>query len=81
MRQRLSTRIAATLLTALLLTAAAPVTASAEVENIWQRWTTEVFDRESKWEIPFALIGSVPAMILITPLWAGQLALEAMEGD
>ena len=81
MRKTLTTRFAATLVAALALTAATPQPAFAEVENIWSRWTSEVLDRDSKWEIPLALIASVPAMLLITPVWAGQLALDAWGGD
>ena len=81
MRKSRSSRIAASLATAVLLTTALPLTASAEVENIWSRWTSEVLDRDAKWEIPFAVIGSIPAMVLITPIWAGQLALQAIDGD
>ena len=81
MRKALSTRLAATLVTALLLSAAVPITAAAEVENIWQRWTSEVLDRDAKWEVPFAVIGSIPAMLLITPIWAGQLALEYFDDE
>jgi hypothetical protein len=77
MRPTRTTRLAAALVAALALSAATPLTAaSAEVENIWSRWTNEVLDREAKWEIPFAILASVPAMLLITPIWAGQLALE-----
>ena len=81
MRATLTTRFAATLVAALALTAATPQPAVAEVENIWGRWTSEVLDRDSKWEIPFAILSSVPAMILITPIWAGQLVLDMWSGD
>lgn len=82
MRRPLVVRFGAALGAALVFTAAAPLpAASAEVENIWSRWTNEVLDRDSKWEIPLALIASVPAMILITPVWAGQLAVQALTDD
>ena len=81
MRATLTTCFAATLVAALALTAATPQPAVAEVENIWSRWTSEVLDRDSKWEIPFAILTSVPAMILVTPIWAAQLALEKWGGD
>ena len=71
-------RLRAALLAALLL-CATPLPAAADVENVWGRWTSQVLDRNSKWEIPLALIASVPAMIVITPFWAGQLLLEALE--
>jgi hypothetical protein len=80
MRATLTTRFAASLVAALALTAATPQPAFAEVEDIWGRWTSEVLDRDSKWEIPIALIASVPGMILITPIWAGQLALDKWGG-
>ncbi len=81
MRATLTTRFAASLVAALALSAATPQPAIADVENIWGRWTSEVLDRDSKWEIPFALLVSVPAMILVTPIWAVQLALEKWGGD
>ncbi|MBW2268144.1 MAG: hypothetical protein JRH16_06175 [Deltaproteobacteria bacterium] len=80
MRKALTTRCAATLVAALALSAATPQTAAcAEVENVWARWTAEVLERDAKWEIPIALIASLPAMLVITPFWAGQLALQAWD--
>lgn len=73
-----STRLRAALFAALLLFAA-PLPAAADVEDVWGRWTTEVLDRESKWEVPLAVVVSIPAMLVISPFWAGQLLLEAFD--
>ena len=62
-------------------TAATPTTASAEVENVWSIWAERVLDREHKVEIPLAILASIPAMLMITPIWAGQVALDAWTSD
>jgi hypothetical protein len=32
-------------------------------------------------EVPFAVILSIPAMIIITPIWLGGRAIDALRGD
>jgi hypothetical protein len=73
-------RAIATLITVFVLVAAVPQTALAEEQGIWSQWVAEVADR-SKPEIPIAILFSLPAMIVSTPFWLGQLALDKMRGD
>jgi hypothetical protein len=74
-------RAIATLITVFVLVAAVPQTALADEESgIWSQWVAEVADR-SKPEIPIAILFSLPAMIVSTPFWLGQLALDKMRGD
>jgi hypothetical protein len=63
------------------LTAAAPAALAKEIPNPWKLWVEDLGDRESKISLPFLVLVSIAPMIAITPLWLGQLALEAMEGD
>ena len=72
--------IAATI-AALTLFAAVPQAALAEKEGIWGQWADEVTDRQTKAEIPFAILFTLPAMIVITPFWWVQAAMEKMSGD
>lgn len=82
MRPGLTKRATATLVTALALAFSAPGAAfAAEVENPWSRWAAEVLDRPTKAEIPLALIVSFPGMLVITPIWLGKLAVQALSGD
>lgn len=82
MRKRRSTRVLGTLAALLILAVSVPPAAFArELENPWKRWTAEVLDRPTKAEIPLALLASIPAMMLITPIWAGQWALRRWSGE
>jgi len=63
-----------------LVTAAPQAALAADVENIWARWFAEVTDREGP-EIPFAILFSLPAMILSTPFWVGAVTLKALKND
>ena len=65
----------------MLLSASAPAAVAKEIENPWARWRNEVLDRPTKAEIPLAVLTSIPAMIVITPIWLGQLAYERWTGD
>lgn len=73
--------LAAALALLLTLTAAAPAALAREKENPWKLWVEDLGDRESKIEIPFLVLVSIAPMIVITPIWLGQLALGAMEGE
>ena len=74
-------RAVAALITTLALFAAVPQTALAEDQGIWAQWADEVADRPTKGEIPFAVLFTIPAMIVITPFWWVQKALDKMKGD
>ena len=74
-------RAIAAVIAALALLAAAPQAALAEDQGIWSQWAEEVTDRETKAEIPFAVLFTLPAMIVITPFWCAQKALTKMKSD
>jgi hypothetical protein len=74
-------RAIAASIAALALLAAAPQAALAEMEGIWGRWADEVIHRPTKAEIPFAILFSLPAMIVITPFWWVQAAMDKMRGE
>jgi hypothetical protein len=74
-------RAIAAVIAALALLAAAPQAALAEDQGIWSQWAEEVTDRETKAEIPFAVLFTLPAMIVITPFWWVQKAMAKMKGD
>jgi hypothetical protein len=80
MKRTAATRAIATLIATLALVAAVPKAALAESENLWKIWATEVTDR-SVYEMPFAILFSLPAMIVTTPFWLGNVALEKLKGD
>jgi hypothetical protein len=65
----------------LVLFAALPPAALAAQPNPWKVWWTDLGDRETKIEIPILAIVSIGPMILVTPIWLGQLALDAMGSD
>jgi hypothetical protein len=58
-----------------------PPAALAEAEGIWSRWASGVTKREIKAEIPFVVLFSLPPMIVITPFWLVQVAVEKMGGE
>ena len=74
-------RSVAVLITIFALVAAAPQIARAEVDPFWGRWWKEVADRETKAEIPFAVLFSIPPMILATPFWLGMKAYSGLSDD
>ncbi len=80
MKRTATTRFIATLIATLALVAAVPQAAFAEDENIWTLWAAEVTER-SAFEMPFAILFSLPAMIATTPFWLGKLALEKLERE
>jgi len=74
-------RAVAASIAALTLLAAAPQAAFAAKEGIWSRWAKEVVSRPTKAEIPFAVLFTLPAMIIITPFWWAQAAMDKMKSD
>ena len=74
-------RSVAVLITIFALVAAAPQIARAEVEPYWGRWWEEVAQRETKAEIPYAVLFTIVPMIIITPLWLGMKAYSSLSDD
>ena len=74
-------RAVAAAIATLALVAAVPQAALAEDRGIWGQWADEVADRATKAEIPFAVLFTLPAMIVITPFWWIQRAMDKMKGD
>jgi hypothetical protein len=70
----------AALLAGTLLPLAAPPAAWAaeDDENLWSQWWTSITDRSIKVEIPFVFLVTLPAMILITPVWLTQRAYAGL---
>jgi len=79
-RKRPRTRTAAVLIAVLGLAAVTPTAAQAQDEGLWQRWVEEVTDRD-KIEIPFAILFSLPAMIVTTPFWLAEVAYGKLTAD
>jgi hypothetical protein len=76
------TRAIATLIAALALVAALPRAALADDDGgIWGEWFREVANRGTKAEIPFAILFSFPAMVVVTPIWLAQVAMDKLRGD
>ena len=71
-------RSVAVLITIFALVAAAPQIARAEVEPYWGRWWEEVAQRDTKAEIPFAVLFSIVPMVIITPIWLGMKAYSGL---
>ena len=74
-------RIARFAAAALVVFALVAPTPAHAVQNIWKKWYNSFQYREYKWEIPFAIITTIPAMVVVTPFWLGTAALEALESD
>ncbi len=74
-------RSVAVLITIFALVAAAPQIARAEVDPFWGRWWDEVAQRDTKAEIPFAVLFSIPPMIILTPFWLGMKANSGLSDD
>ena len=84
------TKAAAVALAGLVLVASAPPLAVADDgqeegsfwrEGPWGQWARRLGDREAKGEVPFAAVITLPAMILITPIWVGGEAIERPRGE
>jgi hypothetical protein len=78
LRNRGFTRVAAVAAAVCALVVATPQTALAEADNIWGIWASEVTDR-SKVEVPFAILTSLPAMLLSTPFWFGAWSVDKIK--
>jgi len=72
-----TTRVFATLIAAIALVVAVPQAALAEDENLWKQWASEMKER-SPYEMPFAILFSLPAMIATTPFWLGTIAYDKL---
>jgi hypothetical protein len=73
-RRHRARRFVAALLAGACLPLAAPPAAWAreDEKNLWGEWWNAVTDRSIKVEIPFVFLVTLPAMILITPVWLTQ---------
>lgn len=83
-RQPRTRRILAALLVALCLPVATPPPASAQEgeENVWSQWWEGVTDRSIKPEIPIAFVITIPAMLIVTPIWLVERAFARLsEGE
>jgi hypothetical protein len=77
-----ASRIIATVLAALVATVAiAPNAWAGEVDNPWSRWVEGLGEREQPYMTPLVVIVSLPAMLVITPFWLGQLAIASVKGN
>jgi hypothetical protein len=76
-------RILAGLLFGLCFPLATPATASAREanENLWAQWWKGVTDRGQEAEIPFAFVITLPAMIVVTPIWLVERAYARLSSD
>jgi len=76
-------RFLAALLVGVCLPLAAPPGALAQEEdkNLWAEWWKGVTDRGTKAEIPFAFLVTIPAMLVITPVWLVQRAYARLNSD
>jgi hypothetical protein len=85
-RRRLrAPRIVVVLLAGSCLLLATPPSALAREkdQNLWTQWWEGATNREDKLEIPFIFLASLPAMLIITPIWLVQGAYGRLtsEGD
>ena len=69
-------RVLAALCMATALALGAPMSAAAD--EFWGLWASEVRQRVW-WERPFAIIFSLPAMVVTTPFWASTKAYGAIK--
>jgi hypothetical protein len=74
-------RAIAASIAAVVLLAASPQTALAAEQGLWSQWAHDVIHRPTKAEIPFAILFTLPAMIVITPFMWAQAALAKMKGE
>ena len=82
-RWPLARRILAALLAGICLPLAAPGGASAEEEekNLWAQWWKGATDRGIKAEIPFAVLVTIPAMLIVTPVWLIERGYERLTSE
>lgn len=57
---------------------AASVPSAAVADEFWGLWASEVKQRVW-WERPFAIVFSLPAMLVTTPFWAGTKAYGSLK--
>jgi hypothetical protein len=70
--------------TCLLLATPQSAWAREQEKNLWAQWWKGATHREYKVEIPFIILVSVPAMLIITPIWLvqrGYARLSSEEDD
>lgn len=77
-RRDLVKRAAAIVCTTIAVWAVVPPAVHAD--EFWGLWGREVVKR-TWWEMPFAIVFSLPAMVVTTPFWAGTKAVGALQGD
>lgn len=80
-RRSARTRLVAVALAVLVSTVALAPAALAKEQGIWSQWADQVTDREINAEVPFAIVLSIPAMVIVTPIWLGGKALGAVTDD
>ena len=80
LRNRGFTRTAAIAAAVYTLVVATPQAAQAEVDNLWGVWASELTNR-SMAEVPFAVLTSLPAMILSTPFWFGVWSVDKIKNS
>ena len=70
------TRMVAISIASLVIAVGVPTQASA-ADDFWGLWASELTQR-AWWEVPFATVASLPAMIVVTPFWASGKAIGAI---
>ena len=82
-RAGISRRLGAATLAALCLTLATPPSALADdpPQGLWARWWDGATHREFAAEIPFAVLVTLPAMLVVTPIWLAAHGYERLTGD
>jgi len=76
-------RTLASLLVGICFLLAMPPAALAQEddESLWTQWWKGVTDRSIKAEIPFAFLVTLPAMIVITPVWLAERAYARLSAE
>jgi len=62
------------------LLTAVPTAAFAEDAGFWSVWVRSAWKREGKFEIPFAVLFTIPPMIICKPVWLVNVAVAKMKG-
>jgi hypothetical protein len=65
----------------LLLATPPSALAREKDKNLWTRWWEGATNREHKAEIPFIFLVSLPAMLVITPIWLVQRAYARLSSE
>jgi hypothetical protein len=78
LRRTAMRRLLASFIAVLSLGVASPGSALA-VDNLWAEWKEGVTQR-SRGEVPFAILITLPAMLVTTPFWAGAWAVGKLKG-